>query len=335
LAGGESVTVRGCHSDEETRVLDLLQGAFGAWPRGLHGLGPAEFFAWKHRASPFGQSTMLVAELDGELVGFIALMPWRLRLGGHVHETMRGVDLAVDPAVHRRGVSMSLIATARSRYADEVVLGWSNPNEQSRGGVIKSGRQEVSGLRRFVGLGGARWRTLGRLTPLAAPAPARLAPGGESAAALLEDQAMVARLLSSSRPRHGLIATAADPQFLRWRYGSSDAYRGLLVTDGGHVGMAIFRVQRHGRFSIAHVCELLVPGDDVLLMRRLVREVRRAASADFVLAAMVSARLAARCGLVRSRRAAAITVNPLRDGLVPDPTQPASWALSLGDLELI
>ncbi|HEY2570920.1 MAG TPA: hypothetical protein VGI27_05580, partial [Solirubrobacteraceae bacterium] len=64
--------------EDEPRVLELLQDAFGAWPRGWDGVQPAEFFRWKHHASPFGRSTMLVAELDGELAGFIALMPWRL-----------------------------------------------------------------------------------------------------------------------------------------------------------------------------------------------------------------------------------------------------------------
>lgn len=333
--GGETATVRRFRSEDEPRVLQLLQSAFGAWPHGTDGVSPAEFFAWKHRASPFGESTMLVAEVDETLAGFLALMPWRLRLGRQVHETIRGVDLAVDPAVHRRGVSMSLIGMARSQFSDVVVLSWSNPNERSRGGSIKSGRQEVSGVRRFVGLGGARWRTLGRLARPAVGGNADQAQAGESAAELLEDQEMVARLLSSSRPAHGLICTAVDASFLRWRYGWSETYRATLVASAGHVGMAIFRVQLHGRLSVAHVCELFVPGDDPRLARRLVRAVRRAAATDLLLVAMASEARAARCGLVRSRRGSAITVNTLCEGLAPDPTQPASWALSLGDLEVI
>jgi hypothetical protein len=99
--------------------------------------------------------------------------------------------------------------------------------------------------------------------------------------------------------------------------------------------MAIFRVQRHGRFSVAHICELLVERDDRRLTRRLVRAVRQAARTEFLIVALRSDGLATRCGLVRSRHAATIAVNPLRAGLVPDPTKPHSWALSLGDLELI
>ncbi|HEV7527574.1 MAG TPA: GNAT family N-acetyltransferase [Solirubrobacteraceae bacterium] len=332
---GDAVTVRGFGDEDEPRVLELLQDAFGAWPRGWDGVEPVEFFRWKHHASPFGRSTMLVAEVDGELAGFIALMPWRLRFGARVRETMRGVDLAVDPRLHRRGVSMRLIGAARSHYGDEVVLGWSNPNEHSRGGSIKSGRQEVSGLRRFAGLGGSRWRTLERVASPTASAASSLAPGGESAGSRLEDEALVSRLLGSSSAEDDVIVTAADAQFLRWRYGWSQAYRGLVVEHGGRAAMAIFRVQRYHHLSVAHVCELLVERDDRRLTRMLVRAVRKATRSDFVVAALRSDGLAASCGLVRLRHATTITVKPLRAGLAPDPTQPTSWALSLGDLELI
>jgi hypothetical protein len=230
---------------------------------------------------------------------------------------------------------MRLIGAARSQYSADVVLGWSNPNEQSRGGAIRSGRQEVSGLRRVVGLGGARWRPLERLAfPATATAP-DLAPRGENAGSLLEDEALATRLLSGSSPGRARIVTAADAQFLRWRYGWSETYRGLVVEEGGRAAMAIFRVQRHGRFSVTNICELLVERDDRRLTRRLVRAVRQAARTEFLTVALRSDGQATRCGLVRSRHAATITVKPLRPGLVPDPTRPQSWALSLGDLELI
>jgi hypothetical protein len=332
VRGADAVAVRDFHSDDEPRVLELLNGAFGQWPRGLDAIQPREFFRWKHQSSPFGPSTMLVAEIEAVPVGFMAMMPWRLSFGGQVHKTMRSVDLAVDPAVRRRGVSLLLIGAGPSRHPDKVVLGWSNPNERSRGGSIKSGRRDVTGPRRYVGLGGARWRALKSL--VSTPA-ATLAPGGESAAAVLEDRARLSRLLSSSTPRPGLIATAADADFLRWRYGWSETYRGLLVEDAGRAAIAIFRIRLHGRFSLAYICELIVEHDDPRLTRLLVHLVRRAAATDFVVAAIGSDRLAARCGLAPLLAGKTLGVNPLREGLLPDPTRPSSWALSLGDLELI
>ncbi len=46
-------------------------------------------------------------------------MPGRLRFGERVLETMRGVDLAVDPSLQRRGVSVALIGAAREQYGPE------------------------------------------------------------------------------------------------------------------------------------------------------------------------------------------------------------------------
>jgi hypothetical protein len=100
-------------------------------------------------------------------------------------------------------------------------------------------------------------------------------------------------------------------------------------------GLAIFRTQQHGRFSVAHVCELLSEREDGRIARRLVQGVRARAGADLLVCALPSARVAVRCGLMRSRRTAMIAANPLREGLEPDPVQPSSWELSLGDLELI
>jgi GNAT superfamily N-acetyltransferase len=329
------VTVRDFRSAEEPRVLELLQGAFGRWPRDVDTVQPQEFFRWKHQSSPFGPSTMLVAEIEGAPVGFMAKMPWWFSFDGQLRKTMRTVDLAVDSAARRRGVSMQLMEAGTSRHSDDVVLAWSNPNERSRGGAVKAGRGEVAMRRRYVGLGGARWRTLGRMQSRAGASPPHRAAGGERAGALLEDRALVARLLGGSRPGPGQITTAVNPEFLLWRYGWSETYRGVLATHAGHSGLAIFRIQQRGRFSLALICELLVERNDPRLTRRLVQSVRRAAAADLVVAAFASNRLAARCGLAPLLSGTTMSVHPQREGLLPDPTRQASWALSLGDFELI
>jgi hypothetical protein len=76
-----AVEIRAFEPDDEPRVVELLQRAFGCWPRDIDGIEPREFFRWKHSASPFGPSICLVAETDGALTGFFGLMPWRLRIG--------------------------------------------------------------------------------------------------------------------------------------------------------------------------------------------------------------------------------------------------------------
>jgi GNAT superfamily N-acetyltransferase len=329
-----AVTVRAFESTDEPRVLELLQRAFGRWPRHIEGIEPSEFFRWKHMLSPFGASICLVAEADDALIGFAGMMPWRLRIGEQVLDTIRGVDLAVDPAHQRRGVSMSLIGAARGHYSDEVALGWTNPNEYSRGGVLKSGRRKVNGLPRFVGPGALRASIRRALTGGARTPPRRLA--GERASRALEDRARIARLLERAGRPSDRITTDIDPAFLQWRYGQFEDYRAVAADPSRERdGIAIFRVRCHGRFWVAQICELLVEHDDPRTARRLIAQVRTAARVDFIACAMPSRVHAARRGLVKSPSGTLLTANPLRENLRPDPTLPASWALSLGDLELL
>jgi len=324
-----TVTVCAYREEDEPAVLELLAGAFGRWPRGLDA-EPGAFFRWKHEASPFGPSIRLVARVDGKVAGFVALMPWRLRFGDAIHETIRGVDIAVAPDFQRLGVASALIAASRSRYSSDIALAWSNPNEQSRPGVLNAGRKRVDGLPRFLGFGGAALGTAKRLFASGRPLPA-----DESLAVALADEALLERVLCGPGPI-GRISTAYDIDFLRWRYGQQGDYRAVAVEDPrAGAGLAIFRTQMHGRFTVARVCELLAERDDERVLRELVRQVRKRARTDFLVCAFTSPRAARRCGLVRSSRTAMIAANPLHDGLAPDPTQASAWALSLGDLELI
>jgi len=62
---------------------------------------------------------------------------------------------------------------------------------------------------------------------------------------------------------------------------------------------------------------------------------QNASPADFIRCDFDSRRQALRSGFIELRRKDAFTVLPFQDGLVPDPRQSASWALSLGDLNLL
>jgi GNAT superfamily N-acetyltransferase len=326
------VTVSAYVEANEPEVLSLLAGAFGRWPTDLDG-EPSAFFRWKHKTSPFGPSIGLVAKVDGEVAGFLALMPWRLSFGGTVHETMRGVDLAVAPDFRHLGVAAALIAASRSSYSGDLPLAWSNPNEKSRSGVLRAGRKRVDGLPRFVGSGGA---AVGAARRLGTAGSSSSADGiDESLGSALGDGALLERVLSGPGPI-GRISTAYDADFLRWRYGHRGDYRAVVSEHPrAGAGIAIFRTRMRGGISVTRVCEILTQGGDERVVGELVRRIRRRARTDLLVCAFTSSRAAWRCGLVRFGRTAMIAANPLHDGLEPDPTQASSWALSLGDLELI
>jgi GNAT superfamily N-acetyltransferase len=134
-ACGDAVGVRAFQADDEPRVLEVLQAAFGEWPQDIESVAPSEFFRWKYMDGPFGLSILLVAEANGEVVGFYAYLPWRFRAGESHLTAMRGVDLAVHPSHRRRGVSMAIRAAAN--FSSDVAFIWSNPSEQGRGAISR------------------------------------------------------------------------------------------------------------------------------------------------------------------------------------------------------
>jgi hypothetical protein len=327
-----AVSTRPFEAGDTSAVLGLLQSAFGQWPRNVPGTTAGEFFHWKHELSPFGASTLLVAEANGAVIGFYAHMPWRLQVRGEAVAAMRGVDLAVHPAFRRLGASTALRAAAG--FPADVALLWSNPNDESRPGGVKLGRRSVGRLPRFVQPCGRLRETLRRARGRQRGLPDALPVEARTAAEVLGDGASASELAPRPRAREQRLSTARDLDYLRWRYGMFGEYRAIRAHAGGR-GVVIFRCRRHGPFWVSHVCELLVEPGDRRTARRLLRRVREAAPADFVTCNFSGARAAARYGFAPYRGGETLTILPLTSDLEPDPTERRSWALSHGDLELL
>jgi GNAT superfamily N-acetyltransferase len=334
LAFDGRVKVRAFEPEDEPAVLQVLQAAFGQWPSDIRGVAPSEFFRWKHRAGPFGPSTLLVAEADDAVIGCHAFMPWRLRARGQILSTIRRVDLAVHPSYRRLGVSMAIRAAVR--VSNDIAFMWSNPNEQSRPGTHKAGLRRVCRLARFVQPRGSLRETVRRAYAKGSKTPERPRIEAATAAETLGDGALASFLFACMEKPGDRLATVKDLDYLRWRYGHFEEYRAVR-TDAGEEGggMVIFRLRRHGPFWGAHVCELFVQRGDRRTALELLRQVRDAAPADFVECSFSSRHRAAQYGFVQYPDRSVLMTYPLQQNLVPDPTQRASWALSLGDLELL
>jgi GNAT superfamily N-acetyltransferase len=325
-AGDEQLEVRLFEARDRAAVLGLLRSAFGHWPRGMRSIDEEQFFDWKHRCSPFGASTLLVAEADGEVVGFLGYMPWRLRARERTVTAMRRVDLAVDGAQRRRGIAMRLRSAAV--FSPDVALIWSNPNPLSRRGGAKLGQVQLERVSRFVRPArplrvGARLAASRRDLRIEAP----------PAAVVLDDRTSTAHLRPAAAAPAQRLTTIADLAFLRWRYGPFDDYRAVTLPGGG--GIVIFRCRRHGRFWVAHVCELLVEPGDRRGAGRLLRQVGHTAAVDFVSCNFAGPGEAARHGFAARPGKEVLMTRVLEDALAPDPRQSASWALSHGDMELL
>jgi hypothetical protein len=328
-----AASVRAFRPDDEGRVLAILQLAFGAWPQEI-AASPAQFFHWKHRTGPFGESVLLVVELDGEVAGFAGYMPWRLRAGERTLTATRGVDYAVHPDYRRRGATVALRAFADELPGVRVI--WSNPNEPTRRGGVKFGRQLAGTVPRYARPCRRAASTLAR--PRARDWSPREQPTIEapSAAELLGDGEFIAHVLGAAGDPPGRWATDKTPEFLRWRYGQFEDYRGARWESRREGrGFAIFRPRRFGRFRVLDVCELLVTENRRDVARALLARVARSSGADFVSCGFLSRRRAAALGFVQAARGSNLLAHPLEHGIVPDPARIDSWALSRGDLELL
>jgi hypothetical protein len=329
-----AVEVRAFEANDEPGVLEVLQAAFGQWPRGVEGITPSEFFRWKHMHSPFGPSSLLVAEADGMIIGLLAYMPWRFTVGAQTLETLRGVDFALHPDRRRAGASSALTQAAVDHFSSDLAFVWGNPNAQSTPVSLKSGWRTVGRLPRFVG---PRARLLGsirRARGSASRTARDMRVTARSAAEVLADGATTSLLLARTEEPGDRLTTAKGLDYLRWRYGCLDEYR-AVQSDAGAGGIVIFRPRCHRQLRVLDICEILVEANDRRSARQLLHQATETADADLLSCSFASQREAALCGFVQARHREVLVTYPIRQSLVSDSTRRSSWALSRGDLEML
>lgn len=332
----QSLTIRAYRDDDEPAVLDLLRASLGGGPAGER---PPVFFRWKHVENPFGRSFMLVAEAGGRLAGLRAFMRWRFRAGERTVLGVRAVDTATHPDFQGAGVFSTLTRSAIEQLREQADLIFNTPNDKSLPGYLKMG-----------------WRTVGQVPiSIRVKHPVRFARGFRSAreaggssvpaaGAQTVGEALarggVGRLLADLGA-DGRLQTPRDEAYLAWRYACAPLLDYLAVRadgPGGLDGLAIFRVRARGPLSEATIAEVLVRPGDVRTARRLLRAVGRSARVDHVATHVTPgtavAQAARWCGFLRAPGGMTFVVNPLRDGVAPDPEDLRSWALALGDLEV-
>lgn len=328
-------TVRGYEATDEPAVLALLNAALVAGPAGAI---TADFLRWKHERNPFGRSAALVADVGGRTVGYRTFMRWRFTAGPRVVTAVRAVDTATHPEFQGQGIFRELTLAGLDRLPPEADLVFNTPNDRSRPGYLKMGWQAVGivpaairPLRPRRTLVGVRRAAGWDATP-----PCRLPP----AASVLADGAAVSALLEATASTP-LLRTERSVEYLRWRYADAPGlgYRGIAVVDGEQIsGLAIGRPRWRGKLAEFTLSEVIVRAGDRRAARRLLREVARRADTGHVASHFPAgsdvASAARRSGyLTLRRRGLTLVANPLRV-VDPNPLELASWAFSLGDLEV-
>jgi GNAT superfamily N-acetyltransferase len=324
---GTGVAVRPAVPGDEPAVLALLAAAMDRDADERF----ARLFRWKHHDSAFGPSPAWVAEVDGEVAGYRALLRWEFDSAAGPQRAVRAVDTATHPDHQGKGIFRTLTLHALAEMAaDGVAFVFNTPNDNSRPGYLKMGWEPVGTLRPMMRPAG----------PLRIPAIVRgrvpashwgePTEAGTTAAEAFADDAATAELLDAAvDDGDGRLRTRRSPAYLRWRYDADLlGYRVLPLGHDLREGAACFRLRRRGTAVEATIGDLLVPGGSPTAERRLVRAVLRSTGADYALV------------LDRSWRSGLLPVpgqgptlvwRQLHGGHAPPLER---WALTMGDIEL-
>jgi len=314
----DRLTVRPYRDEDQPAVLELLKVSLGE--SALLKRTP-ELFAWKHLASPFGRSIMLVSHAGGSIAGFRAFMRWELRTPtGTTLRCVRAVDTATHPDYRRRGVFKDLTLAAVEAAANEGVdLIFNTPNPRSGAGYLTMG-----------------WTEVGKLRPLISPARGLLRTRGNST-----DLPETSDFISHARQVAPRSATDREPLGLRtprtdayhsWRY-SSHPTASYVQVDGTN-GTAIARLAFRGRRRELLISDVYGDG-----MRQTISTCRNTARTSYVGAYFSKGSperyAASLSGFAPVPRAGlTLMARPLRQ-LDVDISSLNAWDLALGDLELL
>jgi GNAT superfamily N-acetyltransferase len=98
------------------------------------------FWRWKHIDNPFGESPVLLAFEEQQLVGIRAFMRWQWRHGDKLYNAVRAVDTATHPQHQGKGIFKKLTLTLAEECRNEKVdFIFNTPNTSSKPGYLKMG----------------------------------------------------------------------------------------------------------------------------------------------------------------------------------------------------
>jgi predicted acetyltransferase len=302
--------VRNAKNSDLSAIVNLLKISLG------ESLMPKSetFWRWKHKENPFGESPVLIAEENKELIGVRAFMLWQWKHNEKLLKASRAVDTATHPDHQGKGIfkklTLQLIEECKQQQVDFI---FNTPNKKSMPGYLKMG-----------------WVKAGRL-----PIRIRFITPIEK---LFFKKKFVQditwedfeELYQESRQTVYSITTPRSINYLKWRY-QHVPVANYQILKGEEDEFIIYRV-KEGKLKELRIVEYLSAREKI--SSKMWRVVKTAAVAHDVFVITIS-------GLTQNlKKGIVLPIGPivtvrnisekLPDGLVNF----SMWSPSLGDLEL-
>ncbi|MCZ8354332.1 MAG: GNAT family N-acetyltransferase [Cyclobacteriaceae bacterium] len=306
----EKVNIRSANNQDLPKIVNLLKQSLG------ESLMPKSenFWRWKHVENPFGQSPVLIAEENSELIGVRAFMQWHWKLNGKTLKAARAVDTATHPNHQGKGIfkklTLQLIEDCKQNHVDFI---FNTPNKNSMPGYLKMG-----------------WIKAGRL-------PIRLrfiTPFEEFFFRNKVTQQIsweeLEKTYYESNKIHSTITTPKSINYLKWRYQQVPVAT-YQILKGEENEFVIYRI-KEGRLKELRVVEYL--SDKQQVSKTLWIQIKIAASKHHARVITLSGKTNNFKKGVLLNVGPIVTIRQVSRDLPNELFLFINWSPSLGDLEL-
>jgi len=233
--------IRQAKKEDKPAIVELLKESLG------ESLLKKSTSIWdyKHVANPFGESYVLLAEEDGELIGVRAFMSWKWQMGNQVWQAYRAVDTATHPNHQGKGIFKKLTLQALADVGkNEACFIFNTPNEKSRPGYLKMG-----------------WESLGKISIALVPSLVytlgSFLNNGKKYIQPLTVSALDALCISHNKALEatGQLFTPKSSAYLAWRYEHNPMQPYQILT-GKNWYVAVYQ-KKHRYFTELRIAEVI------------------------------------------------------------------------------
>ncbi len=125
------IKIRKAEDSDKSQILRLLNNVFKEQQL-VNIERDSDYWNWKFKQNPFGESILTVAEAEGEIIGFDHLWPWEFILKDEIYKAAQPCDLAVRKDYRGKGMFKKMrLFSIQSARRDGVQFLFNFPNKNS------------------------------------------------------------------------------------------------------------------------------------------------------------------------------------------------------------